>query len=324
MLKDLKTLRNLNIAVVVLSAIGIGAAVFALIMCAIANAAVSAEMSGSFTVDSLDIDGAMVYPDDTVSDIQALHSTIIICTILFILSLIVSVLNLVVGIQGMNILKNEKRFNRMFILLIVFSVINVVDGSLITGALFIIAAVFMHKLRKVPFSVLCEQQAHPELMFVGPGYPAPAYPYAQPAQPYGQPYAQPGYAQAPYGQPTGAPYGQAPQAQPYGQAPWGQPVQPAQPYGQPVAPAQPYAQAAQAAAPVEPVADPASSVQAEQPAAEAGEPASAAEPAQAAQVEVPVEVAAPAEAATPEAQAAEPVASAGEGASAEDDGKKGE
>lgn len=320
MLKDLKTLRNLNIAVVVLSAIGIGAAVFALIMCAVANAAVSAELSGSFTVDSFDIDGAMAYPDDTVSDIQALHSTIIICTILFVLSLIVSVLNLVVGIQGMNILKNEKRFNRMFILLIVFSVINVVDGSLITGALFIIAAVFMHKLRKVPFSVLCEQQAHPELMFVGPGYPAPVYPYAQPAQPY----AQPGYAQAPYGQTASAPYGQAPQAQPYGQAPWGQPVQPAQPYGQPVSPTQPYAQAAQVAAPVEPVADPASSVQAEQPAAETSEPVPEAEPAQPAQDEAPVEATAPAEAATPEDQAAEPVASADEGAAAEDDGKKGE
>ncbi|MDO4854179.1 MAG: hypothetical protein Q4A43_01970 [Coriobacteriia bacterium] len=320
MLKDLKTLRNLNIAVVVLSAIGIGAAVFALIMCAVANAAVSAEMSGSFTVDSLDIDGAMAYPDDTVSDIQALHSTIIIGAVLFVLSLIVSALNLVVGIQGMNVLKNEKRLNRMFVLFIVFAAINVVDGNLITGVLFIISAVFMHRLRKVPFSVLCEQQAHPELMFVGPGYPAPAYPYAQPAQPY----AQPGYAQAPYGQPVGAPYGQAGQAQPFGQAPWGQPVQPAQPYGQPVAPAQPYADPAQAAAPVAPAADSVSSVQAEQPAA-ASEPASAeqpvAEPTQYAQAEAPVE-AASAEAA--DFEAAQPVVSTDEGTAAEDDGKKGE
>ena len=313
MLKDLKTLRNLNIAAMVLAAIGIGACIFAFIMLAAANAAVSQEMSGSFTVDSLDIDGAMVYPDDTVSDLQALRSTIAIFGVVLFFNLIVSALTLVVAIQGMNVLKSEKRFNRMFVLFIVFAVINIVFGGFITGVLFIISAVFTHKLRKVPFSVLCEQQAHPELMFVGPGYPPPAYPYAQPAQPY----AQPGYAQAAYGQPT-APYGQTPQAQPYAQAPYGQPAQPAQPYGQPAAPAQPYAQPAPAAQPAqaaEPVAEPASPVQAEQ--AASGQPASAA------QAEASVSVDAPAEAPAPE-QALEPVASPEKDEAAGDDGKKSE
>lgn len=313
MLKDLKTLRNLNIAAMVLAAIGIGACVFAFIMLAVANAAVSQEMSGSFTVDSLDIDGAMVYPDDTVSDLQALQSTIAIFGVVLFFNLIVSALSLVVAIQGMNVLKSEKRFNRMFVLFVVFAVINIVFGGFITGVLFIISAVFTHKLRKVPFSVLREQQTHPELMFVGPGYPPPAYPYAQPAQPY----AQAGYAQAPYGQPA-APYGQAPQTQPYAQASWGQPVQPAQPYGQPSAPAQPYAQAAPAAQPAqaaEPTTEPVSPAQVEQPASD--------QPAPTAQAEAPVSVDASAEAPTPE-QAPAPVASPEKDEAAADDGKKSE
>lgn len=306
MLKDLKTLRNLNIAAMVLAAIGIGACVFAFIMLVVANAAVSQEMSGSFTVDSLDIDGAMAYPDDTVSDLQALQSTIVIFGVVLFFNLIVSALSLVVAIQGMNVLKNEKRFNRMFVLFIVCAVINIVFGGFITGVLFIISAVFTHKLRKVPFSVLREQQAHPELMFVGPGYPPPAYPYAQPAQPY----AQPGYAQAPYGQ--------APQAQPYAQASWGQPVQPAQPYGQPSAPAQPYTQAAPAAQPTqaaEPTTEPVSPAQVEQPASD--------QSALTAQAEAPVSVDAPAEAPAPE-QAPAPVASPEKDEAAAGDGKKSE
>lgn len=295
MLKDLKTLRNLNIAAMVLAAIGIGACVFAFIMLVVANAAVSQEMSGSFTVDSLDIDGAMAYPDDTVSDLQALQSTIVIFGVVLFFNLIVSALSLVVAIQGMNVLKSEKRFNRMFVLFIVFAVINIVFGGFITGVLFIISAVFTHKLRKVPFSVLREQQAHPELMFVGPGYPPPAYPYAQPAQPY----AQPGYAQAP-------------QAQPYAQASWGQPVQPAQPYGQPSAPAQPYAQAAPAAQPTqaaEPTTEPVSPAQVEQPASD--------QPAPTAQAEAPVSVDAPAEAPAPAASPEKDEAAAGDGKKSE-------
>lgn len=295
MLKDLKTLRNLNIAAMVLAAIGIGACVFAFIMLVVANAAVSQEMSGSFTVDSLDIDGAMAYPDDTVSDLQALQSTIAIFGVVLFFNLIVSALSLVVAIQGMNVLKSEKRFNRMFVLFIVFAVINIVFGGFITGVLFIISAVFTHKLRKVPFSVLREQQAHPELMFVGPGYPPPAYPYAQPAQPY----AQPGYAQAP-------------QAQPYAQASWGQPVQPAQPYGQPSAPAQPYAQAAPAAQPTqaaEPTTEPVSPAQVEQPASD--------QPAPTAQAEAPVSVDAPAEAPAPVASPEKDEAAAGDGKKSE-------
>ncbi len=323
MLKDLKTLRNLNIAVVVLSAIGIGVSILALAMLIGANVAVNEEMSSSLTVNSFDIDGAMAYGDDTVSDIQALHTTIIIFILVTLFSAVVSALNLAVGVLGMNVLKNEKRFNRMFVLLIVFAVINIVDAGFITGVLLIISAVYMYKLRKVPFSVLCEQQAHPELMFVGPGYPAPGYQYAQPAQPY----AQPGYVQAPYGQPAGAQYGQAPQAQPYGQAPWGQPVQPAQPYGQPAAPAQPFAQNAQPAAPVEaaaPAAEPASPVQVEQPAAEAAQTAQVVEPAPVVQAEAPVNADVPAKQDESKSQAEVPAVSTNEGELAGDDGKKSE
>ncbi len=231
MLKDLKIVRNLNIAVVVLAALGIGVAVIALLALAFTNAAINDEISRSLVLDPADfyIDEDMTI-DNTTSDIIALHTTVLACIVACVIALFASIFTLIVGIEGMNPLKSEKRFNKLFVLGIVAAVINIVFGGLVSGILLIISTVYVSKLRKVPYTVLCDQQAHPELIFVGPGYPAPnnfyAQPYApagQPAQaPYGQPAAQPVYGQAPYGQPVGNP---AAYAQP-GQAPYGQPAQP--------------------------------------------------------------------------------------------------
>ncbi len=213
MLKDLKIVRNLNIAVVVLAALGIGVAVIALLALAFTNAAINDEISRSLVLDPADfyIDEDMTI-DNTTSDIIALHTTVLACIVACVIALFASIFTLIVGIEGMNPLKSEKRFNKLFVLGIVAAVINIVFGGLVSGILLIISTVYISKLRKVPYTVLCDQQAHPELIFVGPGYPAPNNFYTQPYAPAGQP------AQAPYGQPAAQPV--------YGQAPYGQPAQP--------------------------------------------------------------------------------------------------
>ena len=134
-------------------------------------------------------------------------------------------MQLIAGVIGIKSCADPTKFSKLFGWTIAGIVVSVLTCSVITLVLFIIVAVYVNKMKKLPPETFTQQQM---------GY-AGAQPYANQGA-YQAP--QPGYYQQPYVQPGQNPYAQGTPQQPYGQ-PYGQPYE--QPYAQ-GAPQQPFAQ----------------------------------------------------------------------------------
>lgn len=229
---DSKTVRGLSIAIVVLAALGIlsvivGFAIIAIFGVAVNDPTVIAEIqnelngtaysSGNYFDDDYIYLGGM----DSGDILAMLNATVGISAFLLVMSLLCVVVQLIAGVIGIKSCADPSKFSKLFGWTIAGIVVSVLTCSVITLVLFIIVAVYVNKMKKLPLEAFAQQQM---------GY-AGTQPYANQGA-YQAP--QPGYYQQPYVQPGQNPYAQGAPQQPYGQ-----------PYKQPYAqgaPQQPFAQ----------------------------------------------------------------------------------
>lgn len=233
---DSKTVRGLSIAIVVLAALGIlgviaGFALIAIFGVAVNDPTVIAEIQNEFNSTAyssgnyFDDDYIYLGGMDSGSILTMLNATVGISAFLLVLGLLCVVVQLIAGVIGIKSCADPTKFSKLFGWTIAGIVVSVLTCSVITLVLFIIVAVYVNKMKKLPPEAFTQQQM---------GY-AGAQPYANQGA-YQAP--QPGYYQQPYVQPGQNPYAQGTPQQPYGQ-PYGQPYE--QPYAQ-GAPQPPFAQ----------------------------------------------------------------------------------
>lgn len=217
---DSKTVRGLSIAIVVLAALGIlgviaGFALIAIFGVAVNDPTVIAEIqnelnstaysSGNYFDDDYIYLGGM----DSGDILTMLNATVGISAFLLVLGLLCVVVQLIAGVIGIKSCADPTKFSKLFGWTIAGIVVSVLTCSVITLVLFIIVAVYVNKMKKLPPEAFTQQQM---------GY-AGTQPYANQGA-YQAP--QPGYYQQPYVQPGQNPYVQGAPRQPYGQ-PYEQP-----------------------------------------------------------------------------------------------------
>ena len=224
---DSKTVRGLSIAIVVLAALGIlsvivGFAIIAIFGVAVNDPTVIAEIqnelngtaysSGNYFDDDYIYLGGM----DSGDILAILNATVGISAFLLVMGLLCVVVQLIAGVIGIKSCADPTKFSKLFGWTIAGIVVSVLTCSVITLVLFIIVAVYVNKMKKLPPEAFTQQQAG----FAG------AQPYANQGAFQAQPgyYQQPYNAQAPYGQPGQYPPAQSMPQQPYGQ-PYGQPYE---------------------------------------------------------------------------------------------------
>ena len=228
---DSKTVRGLSIAIVVLAALGIlsvivGFAIIAIFGVAVNDPTVIAEIqnelngtaysSGNYFDDDYIYLGGM----DSGDILAMLNATVGISAFLLVMGLLCVVVQLIVGVIGIKSCADPSKFSKLFGWTIAGIVVSVLTCSVITLVLFIIVAVYVNKMKKLPPESFAQQQM--------------GYAGAQPYTNQGSYQAQPGYYQQPYVQPGQNPYAQGAPQQPYGQ-PYEQPFaqsQPQQPFAQ--------------------------------------------------------------------------------------------
>ena len=196
---DSKTVRGLSIAIVVLAALGIlgviaGFALIAIFGVAVNDPTVIAEIqnelngtaysSGNYFDDDYIYLGGM----DSGSILAMLDATVGISAFLLVLGLLCVVVQLIAGVIGIKSCADPTKFSKLFGWTIAGIVVSVLTCSVITLVLFIIVAVYVNKMKKLPPEAFTQQQM---------GY-AGAQPYANQGA-YQAP--QPGYYQQPYVQP---------------------------------------------------------------------------------------------------------------------------
>ncbi|WP_297156192.1 hypothetical protein [uncultured Ellagibacter sp.] len=224
---DSKTVRGLSIAIVVLAALGIlsiivGFAFLAFFGVAANDPSLIAEIQNE--LNSAPYSSGNYFDDDYIylggmssSEIVMLLNTAIgASAFLLVLGLICVVVQLIAGIKGIKHCANPSKFSKLFGWTIAGIVVSVLACGIISLVLFIIVAVYVNKMKKLPPEAFTQQQAG----FAG------AQPYANQGAFQAQPgyYQQPYNAQAPYGQPGQYPPAQSMPQQPYGQ-PYGQPYE---------------------------------------------------------------------------------------------------
>ena len=234
-----RIVRGLSIATIVISALAI---------LAVAVAAVFMGFLGSYLSDPAFLQSLMYETDsyssltiDELSLVMSLGVGTIMVALVW--SLVCSVVTLVGGIMDMRGASRPEKLGGAFGWAIAGAVASFLTGRIITTVLFVIAAVYLNKMRNTPVAA----------------YGQPVAPYGQPAG-YGQPmgYAQPGM----YGQPMD--YGQQPTGYVQGQQEYAQPAHPAQ------AAQQTAEDAATAPQPTQPIADEAAAQQPASPENAAG------------------------------------------------------
>lgn len=217
--KDLKMFRNLSIAQIVLSALGMVAGFFCLAIGCMGYA-LAPEMGGAFTYDGDYIDPEMTmsgYQQTGTMSTEFAMGLLIVASVLLIAA---TLFCLIVGAMGMSPLKQGGRLRKLFVLDIAAAIVAGLFGGIVSMVIFIILAVLVCKLRDVPYETLSYVWANPRLFNVQPGYASqPVSPIwgQQPGAPMGQqpgvpggiqfggPMAgQPGYAQPQPGTPMGA------------------------------------------------------------------------------------------------------------------------
>ena len=227
---DSKTVRGLSIAIVVLAALGIlsvivGFAIIAIFGVAVNDPTVIAEIQNE--LNSAPYSSGNYFDDDYIylggmssSEIVMLLNTAIgASAFLLVLGLICVVVQLIAGIKGIKHCANPSKFSKLFGWTIAGIVVSVLTCSVITLVLFIIVAVYVNKMKKLPPEAFAQQQmgyagAQPyanQSAFQAPQSGYYQQPYVQPGQ---NPYAQ-GAPQQPYGQPYEQPYAQGAPQQPF-------------------------------------------------------------------------------------------------------------
>lgn len=206
---DSKTVRGLSIAIVVLAALGIlgviaGFALIAIFGVAVNDPTVIAEIqnelnstaysSGNYFDDDYIYLGGM----DSGDILTMLNATVGISAFLLVMGLLCVVVQLIAGVIGIKSCADPTKFSKLFGWTIAGIVVSALTCSVITLVLFIIVAVYVNKMKKLPPETFTQQQM---------GYAG--------AQPYQAP--QPGYYQQPYVQPGQNPYAQGAPQQPFAQ-----------------------------------------------------------------------------------------------------------
>ncbi|HIS39263.1 MAG TPA: hypothetical protein IAC12_00190 [Candidatus Aphodovivens avistercoris] len=225
-----KTIKGLNIATIVLSALGIFGMLVCLLFLALGGAAVSSPgfqdaVNSSITIDpesARELEAAGL----TSNDVYGLMGFVLAIGGAYVVwALICCIVSLVAGIIGLRNCTEKEKLGKAFGWAIAGAALSFLYGNIVTTVLLVISAVCLSKDRKEATAIPYGQPAAYTQTAGQAGY------YGAPQQPYGaQP--QPGYAAQPYAAGAAQPqpgYG----AQPYGsQLPQSQ--QPIQTAAQPV------------------------------------------------------------------------------------------
>ncbi len=166
---DSKTVRGLSIAIVVLAALGIlgiiaGFALIAIFGVAVNDPTVIAEIqnelngtaysSGNYFDDDYIYLGGM----DSGSILAMLNATVGISAFLLVLGLLCVVVQLIAGVIGIKSCADPTKFSKLFGWTIAGIVVSVLTCSVITLVLFIIVAVYVNKMKKLPPEAFTQQQ----------------------------------------------------------------------------------------------------------------------------------------------------------------------
>lgn len=246
---DARVVRGLSIANIVLSSLAIVGAIIILGITAFAVATLNDPSFGAVVEGNLSPSDLRDLETSGLSSAEALAlSAGIVGTggaAAGIWTLICGVLNLIASIFNLRSCSRPEALKSSFVWAIVGAVAAFLRGALITTVLFIIAAVYLNKLKKANDAAAYAYGQPQGFVGAPQGYGQQPQGYAN-QQAYGQPqnFAQPQSPSAP------EPYGQPQQPVSYAQpeaskpAPYGQPAAPAangtaapEPYGQPQQPA---------------------------------------------------------------------------------------
>lgn len=247
---DVRVVRGINIATAVVSSLLVVFSLFLIILLSLSSTMltdpefVDDVMSEMQSEGSSAFDGDSYYDDYDYSGLSQEESkavvtlgitTIIVMGVGYFLCKIVA---LIASIWALRAVKNPRKVGSAFGFAIAAIVVSVLTGSFISGALFVVSAVYLNRMRKA--------------YKYAAGYGQAPYGYAQPGQP---PYGYSGPGQFGQGQPGQQPQGYSQPGQPpYGYGETGQP-----PYGYGQEPSsqvknQPGGQASQGQVPCQPAA----------------------------------------------------------------------
>lgn len=238
---DARVVRGVNIATIIISGLHILFALFLVIMLGLSTTMLTDPEFIDEVMHEMQSSGSSAFDDDgyyndydysgmSQAEAEAVVSMGITAVIAMGVGyLLCKVIALVAGIWALRNIKNPAKFGGIFGFAIAAIVVSVLTGAFISGALFVVSAVYVNRMRR---AYLYTQQ----------GYGQMPYGYAQPGQPPVQP-GQTGQPPYGYGQQPGQLQGQPPYQVPQNQAPQ-QPVVPQQPMTTPTAPQQLITQAA--------------------------------------------------------------------------------
>lgn len=263
---DARVVRGLSIANIVLSSLAIVGAIIILGITAFAVMTLNDPSFGAVVEGSLSPSELRDLETSGLSSAEALALSAGIVGIggaaAGIWTLICGVLNLIASIFNLRSCSRPEALKSSFVWAIVGAVAAFLRGALITTVLFIIAAVYLNKLKKAN-DTAAYAYGQPQGFAAPQNFAGAGAPQAYGQQPqgytnqqaYGQPqnFAQPQSPSAPepYGQPVA--YAQPEASQP---APYGQPQQPATPAANEAAAPEPYGQPQQPAASQQPASEP--------------------------------------------------------------------
>lgn len=213
---DARVVRGINIATVILSALQVLFGLGLVILLGLSTTMLTDPEFISEVIDEMEYSGSSAFDDgyyngyysSGMSQAEAEAAVSLGITALMTLGVgytICKIVALVAGIWALRNVNNPAKFGSMFGWAIAAIVMSLITGSFITGALFVVSAVYINRLRRA--ASMAQQ-----------GWGQPPYGYPQAHQPYGQPgLGQPGQPQQPFqpGQQAQAPYNQP--GQPYGQ-----------------------------------------------------------------------------------------------------------
>lgn len=173
-----RVVRGLSIANIVLSALGILASFFILflalaVMVAAGDPSTASSVEWSFSASEWSELSRLGITPSNINE-AGFGAIGIVMGICGVLCLIICVVLLIAAIINLRSTTRPEKVNGSFVWAVVGAVLSILTGSIITGILFIVAAVYLNKLKKAPVNV--------------PGaFPAGQPGYAQPGQPvYGQ------------------------------------------------------------------------------------------------------------------------------------------
>ena len=189
---DSRAVKGLNIAIIVLAALGLLASLSSIFGVGLMGAALSDPSIQSSMMNEFNYEYRSEYnANDIMGMLVGLGAILMVCSIL---ALPASILALIAGILALRNAAKPDKLGAAFVLTIIAIILNVLCFQLITFILLIISAVFINKVRKsavaIPYAVnpavpgayqqqACAQPAQP----VAPQQPTASAPSATPSAP---------------------------------------------------------------------------------------------------------------------------------------------